>query len=76
MILRRFNVEVEENDALKIQILKAAGYVELHHAEEEPKVDIDSMTVKELHELAKAKGFSGASSLRKAELIELLRDEK
>lgn len=39
---------------------------------EKPAVDLSSKTVAELKEMAKAKGISGYSSLKKAELIEVL----
>lgn len=36
--------------------------------------DLDAMTVLELKTLAKDKGIAGASSLNKAELLEMLKD--
>jgi hypothetical protein len=39
------------------------------------KTDYDSMTVEELHEIARRKGISGTSHMRKAELIETIRGE-
>lgn len=41
--------------------------------EEKPEVDLASLTVVELKELAKDKGLTGYSSLKKAELIDLLK---
>ena len=39
----------------------------------EEKVDLGNMTVKELRELAKAKGLTGYSKMKKAELIDALK---
>jgi hypothetical protein len=39
------------------------------------KTDYETMTVDELHEVARRKGISGTSHMRKAELIETLRGE-
>ena len=81
MILRKFNVEKSESDPAVIEALKKAGYVvirndvkEAQKAEEKPVVDYSSMLKRELVELALASGISGAKSLTKAELIEILED--
>jgi hypothetical protein len=39
------------------------------------KTDYESMTVEELHEVARRKGLSGTSHMRKSELIETIRGE-
>lgn len=39
----------------------------------EPVLDLESLTVKELRDLAKERNLSGYSSLKKAELIDLLK---
>jgi hypothetical protein len=39
----------------------------------EPVLDLDSLTVKELREMAKERNLTGYSSLKKAELIDLLK---
>ena len=41
--------------------------------EEKPEVNLASLTVKELKDLAKERGLTGYSGLKKAELIDLLK---
>ena len=43
---------------------------------EEDTIDYESMTVTQLRELAKERGLTGYSSLIKADLIQLLRDNE
>ena len=43
---------------------------------EEDTIDYESMTVTLLRELAKERGLTGYSSLNKADLIQLLRDNE
>ena len=45
---------------------------EKKEVKEEVKEDISKLTVAELKEMAKAKGISGYSTMKKAELIEKL----
>lgn len=77
MILQRENVQRISDDKLEIEELKSQGYVEiLTEEKEEPRPedpDLDSLSYSELKKLAKAKGITGASSLKKAELLEVLR---
>lgn len=79
MILRKFNVEKCETDPVRIEALKAEGFVvikndmkEAPKAEEKQTVDYSSMLKRELVELALAAGIPGAKSLTKAELIDIL----
>lgn len=62
--------KADNKPAPKKEAPKAAVVVE---ATEEGTTDLDAMTVAELKELAKEKGLSGYSALKKAELIELLK---
>ena len=43
---------------------------------EEDTIDYESMTVTQLRELAKERGLTGYSSLNKADLIQLLKDNE
>lgn len=76
MILQLENVQRISDDPTEIEELKSQGYVEVltKKVESRPaEVDLDSMSYKELKKLAKAKGIPGAASLKKAELLEVLR---
>ena len=42
----------------------------------EESIDYESMTVSQLRELAKERGLTGYSSLNKADLIQLLKDNE
>ena len=76
MLLKRENVEIEVDNALEIEARKAEGFKEMvivDVVDFRPLLEIESMTVKELHALAKDFGIQGASSLIKAELIDVLK---
>lgn len=76
MILIRENVERHTEDPREAKRLISMGYTIING--EIPPETADKaeseMTVKELRELAKKHGISGASSLNKAELIEVLKE--
>lgn len=74
MLLRRFNVEREAESQAEIARLIAEGFEPAEEADdgEEEVDDLFSMTVKDLRDLAKARGISGAAALKKAELVEIL----
>lgn len=77
MILQYENVQRVSEDPTEIEELKSQGYVEYFEEAKESKptdkVDFDSMAYNELKKYAKAKGIAGAGSLKKAELLEILR---
>ncbi|MGB5227585.1 MAG: 50S ribosomal protein L21 [Eudoraea sp.] len=58
----------------KVEKAKEAPKAKVEKAKEAPKVKVDlsKKTVAELKEMAKAKGISGISSMKKADLIEAL----
>lgn len=74
MLLKRFNVEREAEGQADIARLIAEGYEPVEEVEDEAEEveDLFSMTVKDLRDLAKARGINGATALKKAELIEIL----
>lgn len=75
MLLKRFNVEREANDQAEIARMIAEGYEPIGEEPADEGEEIDdlfSLTVKDLRDLAKARGIEGAKSLKKAELIEIL----
>lgn len=57
---------------LKEEVVKAAPAKKVASAKEE-KADLSAMTVAELREMAKAKDVTGASTMKKAELIDALK---
>ena len=76
MILKRRNVEIEAVDIDKIRELKAAGFEPI--SGEDPVIEtpksLDDLSVKELKAIAKERGITVSSALRKADIIEMLRD--
>jgi len=57
---------------LKEEVVKAAPAKKVASVKEE-KTDLSAMTVAELREMAKAKNVTGASTMKKAELIDALK---
>ncbi len=66
-------VKVTSQPKKEVTETKEAPKVEAKAETKVVEVDLDSKTVAELREMAKELGLSGYSSLRKAELIELVR---
>ncbi len=54
------------------QLLKLLGIITPETPAKEESIDYSSMKVAELKDVAKARGLKGYSTLKKAELIELL----
>ena len=54
------------------QLLKLLGIITPENPVQEESIDFSSMKVAELKDIAKARGLKGYSTLKKAELIELL----
>lgn len=69
----KFAVKVEKPVAKPVEKAEAPK-AEAPKTTTTAAVDFDSMTVAELKDLAKAKGISGISALKKAELIEALKN--
>ncbi len=59
-------VEPVKVEPVKVEVVKAAPVA--------PAVNYDSMTVKDLQAVAKEKGLSGYSAMKKAELIDLIKN--
>ena len=79
MKLKLGNVEREVSGTSAIQKYKNMGYKEIEAAKEpEGKApectELEKMTVEELKALAKENGITGASALKKDELLALLKD--
>lgn len=77
--LKKDNVEKLVGSEEKAKRLEAIGFIRLggSASRDDTKVDVppvalEEMTVKELRALARQNGLGGASSLTKAELLELL----
>ncbi len=79
MKIKLGNVEREVTGAAAIQKFKKMGYKEIEDAKK-PETDVpagtdlEKMTVEELKALAKEKGITGVSALKKDELIAALKD--
>lgn len=80
MLYIKDNVEREAASKAEEERLKLAGFKPLHGSEQDTAPDeassqnLDDMNVSELKTLAKERGINGASSLSKAELLEVLKD--
>jgi small subunit ribosomal protein S2 len=65
--------EPKKTKTTKKEVVKEEPKVEEVEVKEEPTLDLESMTVVDLRALAKERGLSGYSTLKKAELIDLLK---
>lgn len=79
MILLRGNVEKEVKNAYDIEKLKKEGFKEISPTEQKEsdavkEKEINEMNLKELKKYATNKGISGASSLSKEQLLEVLKE--
>ena len=79
MKLKRGNVEREVSGAAAIEKFKSMGYKEIYVEKQLEKndkvtVDLEGMTVDELKAVAKERGITGVGSLKKDELLALLKD--
>lgn len=79
MKMKLGNVEREVTGAAAIQKFKKLGYKEIEvakkpEAEVLTDTELEKMTVEELKAHAKEKGITGASALKKDELIAALKD--
>lgn len=79
MRMKLGNVEREVTGATAIHRYKKKGYKEVTSEKSEVEntesaTSLDNMTVDELRVLAKEKGISGVSALKKDELLAVLKD--
>ena len=78
MILKKFNIEKNVDDKVRIAELKAKGFVEVggkkeaEPAPEKPIDDLKKLTKAELVEMAEDQGVENAKSMKKDELISVL----
>ena len=72
--LPKKEVITEQKEEVKVESKKDEVKKE-EHVKSESKVELTSMTVTELKDLAKTKGLTGYSTLKKAELIKKIENE-
>lgn len=79
MKMKLGNVEREVTGATAIQKFKKMGYKEIEAVKKQEMdvpagTELEKMTVEELKSFAKEKGITGASALKKDELIAAIKD--
>lgn len=68
-----FNAHMNENDATEANVTKENEEKQKQEQETKSTINYEAMSLKELHSLGKSRGVEGASSMKKAVIIDALK---